>query len=119
MSLGVYLNSPKVCPHCGGELAKEGAEVYSANITHNLNKMASEAGLYRAMWRPDEAGYTYARQLIEPLENGLAELEAHPERYKPFNPSNGWGSYDGLVRFVRDYLAACKAHPEAEVSVSR
>lgn len=93
--------------------------VYSANITHNLNKMAREATLYEYLWRPDEIGITKASQLIQPLRGGLAFLRREPERFKKFNPENGWGSYEGLVRFVENYLEACETHPEAEVSVSR
>lgn len=29
---------------------------YHANITHNLGKMAEAAGIYHALWRPDEIG---------------------------------------------------------------
>ena len=94
-------------------------EVYSDNITHNLNKMAQEAGLYDALWRPDENGLTHAYQLIPILEKGLAELRAHPEVYEQFNPANGWGDYVGLICFVRDYLKACRANPDAEIEVSR
>jgi hypothetical protein len=94
-------------------------EVYWANITHNLGKMAGEAGIYMPLWRPDEIGVTTARQLIEPLQAGLDALKADPERFEAFNPSNGWGNYDGLVRFVENYLDACRAYPDAAVSVSR
>jgi hypothetical protein len=94
-------------------------EVYSDNITHNLNKMAQEAGLYDALWRPDENDLTHAYQLIPILEEGLAKLRANPELYEQFNPTNGWGNYVGLVTFVRDYLEACKANPTAEIEVSR
>lgn len=94
-------------------------EVYWRNITHNLTKMADAAGIYDAMWRPDEHGMTHARMLIEPLRDGLRKLRAEPERFKAFNPSNGWGNYDGLVSFVAEYLQACIDHPDAEVSVSR
>lgn len=94
-------------------------EVYSANITHNLNKMASEAGIYEALWRPEEVGYKTAGQLIEPLRVGLALLESDAARFEQFNPENGWGSYAGLVRFVRDYLEACERYPTAEVSAWR
>jgi hypothetical protein len=30
-----------------------------------------------------------------------------------------WGDYGGLVRFVSDYLQACKSYPEATIRVSR
>lgn len=93
--------------------------VYDDNITHNLGAMAREAGVYLALWRPDEVGITTAAQLIEPLRAGLETLEGDPERFKKFNPKNGWGSYDGLVSFVRNYLAACIEHPGATVRACR
>lgn len=98
---------------------EDGEKVYRSNITHNLGKMASEAGVYQAMWRPDEKGWTKASQLIEPLKSGLEVLLADPERFKAFNPENGWGSYDCLVDFVESYIAACTEYPDADVSVSR
>ena len=93
--------------------------VYNANITHNLGKMAREAGLYEPLWRPDENGIRTASQLVEPLSEALVRLEEDPARFQAFNPENGWGTYDGLVGFVRDYLAACRAYPSAEVPVWR
>ncbi len=93
--------------------------VYERNITHNLNQMADAAGIYAAMWRPDEFGLSKARQLIEPLREGLAKLKADPDHFKQFNPPNGWGDYAGLVDFVEDYLRACEQYPDADVSVSR
>lgn len=101
------------------EAEYETDEVYSANITHNLNTMAGEAGIYEHLWRPDEINITKAKELIEPLREGLHKLKSEPEKYKAFNPSNGWGSYEGLVRFVSNYLDACYENPEADVSVRR
>jgi hypothetical protein len=97
----------------------DSGEVYSANITHNLAKMASEAGIYRHLWRPDEIGIERAEQLIGPLETGLTLLESDPDRFKKLNPENGWGTYEGLIHFVRDYLEACRNYPSATVSVWR
>jgi len=93
--------------------------VFSANITHNLNAMAKEAGIYVHLWRPEEIGISRAEQLIVPLRQGLAVLEARPEHFRKLNPVSGWGDYDGLVEFVRDYLEACERYPDASVSVSR
>lgn len=130
------------------EPQEESTEVYSANITHNLGRMAREAGIYEALWCPAKldperrariheqealknyhgAGGSYeienaavivAKDLIQPLTVGLETLRSDPERFKAFNPSNGWGDYEGLVTFVADYLAACIAHPDATVSTWR
>ena len=107
MSLDVYLTAVRP------------TEVYSRNITHNLGKMAAEAGIYEALWRPEEINVTTAEQLVPLLETGLETLRADPERFKKFNPENGWGDYEGLVNFVETYLEACKENPDAEVNVSR
>lgn len=107
MSLDVYLKVTKP------------TVVYDANITHNLADMAAVANIYEALWRPEEIGVARAWQLIPLLQAGLETLEGDPERFKKFAPSNGWGSYDGLVQFVRSYLAACRENPGAEVGVSR
>lgn len=107
MSLDVYLD------------AMRETNVFSRNITHNLSKMADAAGIYYALWRPDEIGITTAAQLIEPLADGLALLKREPERFKALNPENGWGTYEGLVSMVEEYLCACMKDPDAKVSVSR
>lgn len=93
--------------------------VYSDNITHNLNKMAIEAGSYEYLWRPDEINITRAKQLIAPLKRCLKRLTNDPERFKQFDAPNGWGKYEHLVMFVINYLDACRKYPKAEVSVSR
>lgn len=94
-------------------------EVFSANITHNLNSMAGEANLYQPLWRPEELGITTAQQLIVPLAVGLTKLLDAPDHFCQFNPKNGWGMYEGLVEFTTEYLAACSRYPQAAVRVSR
>lgn len=93
--------------------------VYDANITHNLNLMAEEAGIYQHVWRPEEIGITKAAQLIDPLKSGIARLEAEPERFRKLEPDNRWGTYNNFLPWLRRYLEACEANPDADVSVSR
>ncbi len=125
MSLDVYLygpvsEEPCECRECYHEHTRKVREThYSANITHNLNPMADAAGIYKHLWRPDEIGISRASDLIQPLIDGLRLLRSEPDRFKAYNPSNGWGSYDGLIRFVQEYVAACASYPDAEVHVSR
>lgn len=107
MSLDVYLRKVQPC------------DVYEANITHNLTEMAKEAGLYEALWRPEELKVTWAHQLKPFLKKGLKRLKQEPERFKKFNPKNGWGSYDNLVSFVEKYLEACKENPDSYIEISR
>lgn len=93
--------------------------LYSSNITHNLARMANEVGIYKHLWRPEEVGMEFASDLIDPLREALHLLKMSPEKYKKFNPENGWGSYDVFVNFVENYLNACYKFRDAEIAVSR
>jgi len=91
-------------------------ELYSANITHNLNKMAEEATIYYPLWHPYELWENpTAGMLIPLLEEGLKNLKSDPEHFKQFDASNGWGTYKDFVPFVEKILDACKKHPKANV----
>jgi len=122
MSLDVSLYSKErktvMCYHCMHE-HEEQEQLYTANITHNLGDMADKAGIYMALWRPGEIGAKYARDIIEVVERGLADLKAKPEYFKQFDSPNGWGLYKHFVPFVESYLDALKKYPDAEIHVSR
>ena len=90
-----------------------------SGLTHNLGKMADAAGLYQAIWRPGEIDATTAEQLIPLLRGGLDWLKRDPTFFRHYNPENGWGSYEGLVDFVEQYLAACVENPDAQVGAYR
>lgn len=107
MSLDITLNATRL------------TEVYSANITHNLARMAEEAGIYKHLWRPKEIGITRAVELIEPLRFGLSKMKADPERFKKFDAENGWGTYEQFLPWIEEYVKACEASPDADISVSR
>lgn len=140
MSLDVYLKRKKWISYDAGKtLTEEDETVYNANITHNLGEMASEAGIYEALWRPHrlKEGYNIseedheaewefedsqivkASEIIELLEKGLADLKVRSEYFQKFNSPNGWGMYGNFVPFVEKYLKACKEYPDAIVEVSR
>ena len=120
MSLDVYLNRKRYLSYDEGKTYTEDkAQVYWANITHNLGKMANEAGIYEALWRPEEIGKTKASEIVELLEKGLADLKTRPEYFEKFNSPNGWGMYEHFFPFVEKYLEACKEYPDAVIEVSR
>ncbi len=94
-------------------------EVFWKNITHNLGTMADKAGIYYALWRPEEKGYKIASDIIPILEKGLADLKARPKYFEKFNASNGWGTYEHFVPWVEEVLEGCKEFPDAKISISR
>ena len=94
--------------------------VYEANITHNLNRMATQAGLYYPLWRAtDVLAVKQAGELIPLLRAGIKALESNREYFEEFNPENGWGDYEILLSFARAYLVACERHPYSLVYISR
>lgn len=139
MSLDVYLNRKRYLSYDGKTYTEDTEQVYWANITHNLNTMASEAGIYEALWRPhrlkegynisendhqaewkfEEENTTLAKDIIPLLEKGLSDLKTRPEYFEKFNSPNGWGMYEHFVSFVEKYLEACKEYPDAIIEVSR
>lgn len=144
MSLDITLlelvrDKVSVCPNCGHETDKVYWEsVYEVNITHNLGRMASEAGLYDAMWRPyrllycytqyedhneelrfERENIVYAKDIITKLILGIEKMKTDKQRLLMYNPENGWGRYETLLSVAEEYLEACQEHPDAKIEVSR
>lgn len=100
------------------EDAYDEAKLSNLNITHNLNKMAEAVGLYEVLWSPEEIGITIASQMIPFLEKGIEELRANPDKYKTFNPSNGFGGYEDFVDFCKSVLRKCREYPDATIEAN-
>jgi len=113
MSLDITLRI-NACPHCG-----RGDSVETLNVTHNLAHMADEAGVYDAVWQPEEHGISQAKQMVPVLRKGIASLRGDLIRFRQYNPDNGWGSYDILVPWLEKYLKVCEEHPDAQIFVCR
>jgi hypothetical protein len=115
MSLDVYLY---IEADTGGPEPRT-FEIYSANVTHNLGKMAREAGVYRHLWHPEEVGVETAADLIAPLAGAIVTMKADPERFRALNSENGWGCFDGFVPWLEGLLQQCQENPKAKVRVCR
>ena len=92
-------------------------EVHSQNITHNLGPMAEKAGIYGALWRPEET-VSSAKELAEKLKPAIADMKARPEFYKQFDSPNGWGLYEHFVPWLDELYLACLENPDAKVCAS-
>jgi hypothetical protein len=140
MSLDVTLHRHYHVSYDGGKTLEEREEdLYSANITHNLGKMADAAGLYEALWRPhrlkegynipeddhhaeykfEEENPVRAYEIIPIIEKGLEDMLARPEHYRTFDSPNGWGMYVHFIPFIEQYLEALKKYPESFVDCDR
>ena len=109
------------CPHCWTEfkIVTGTNEVFSANITHNLNTMADAAGIYRAIWRPEENGISTAKELADAIEAGVNDMQLNPSKYEKYNSPNRWGMYENFVPWLLRLISACRSYPNAKVKADR
>lgn len=112
MSLDFWIED--VCECCGHDSGGDGF-----NITHNLGRMAQEAGIYQCLWRPEEINCKIASEIVGTLEKGIEDMKANPVKYKKFDSDNGWGTYKDFVPWLEKVLACCKEHPDGKIIISR
>lgn len=74
-----------------------------ANITWNARKIIElSTGL---PWL-NEKNNGYCKDVIPHIEKGLSELMNHPEKYRPYEAENGWGTVRGTICFYERILDA-------------
>ena len=99
-------------------------------ITHNLNNVVSESGLllglpyYEVIWRPDELfglknGEVPVGFVLKVLPDLIKNLLKFEDRLTDYLPSNGWGTFEDLIRFLCDYLKECYTNQEAYIFCCR
>ena len=87
----------------------------SKNITHNLNKMWTVAGVYDALYHSDGVP---AKEIIPELADGLERLKRDPYRFNPLSNPNGWGTYNQAVPWLEELIEELKGYPESIIHVS-
>ncbi len=98
------------CSNCGHVVGiKKRDFVYSGKIEFNLIKTAKKAGFWY-LWGHRESKIIYAVELVQSLTDGLVLLKSNQK----FNLSNK--DYNRLVKFVEEYLQACREYPDAIIS---
>lgn len=117
---------PDMDPDKIKETTYEDNDYFHINITRNLTKMAEECNvigicnydaesavvtLYDLMWHPKEKlkVTTPTLDYLTDLIGCYKKLLEEPEFFRQFNPENGWGSYEGLVKKVKAYMEALTA----------
>lgn len=94
-------------------------ELYWANITHNLSDMAEAAGIYQALWRPDEINAKQAKDILDIILNGFCKLLKNPDEYRKLEASNGWGTYENFIDWIFRYIKALSEYPESYILALR
>ena len=112
---------------CNAGEAFEASE-WSANITHNMTVMARhvpvsveyrnkvyEGTLYDYVWHPEKQGSVSTILMSKILIQGIIYMVANRKSLLPFNPTNGWGSYDSFLRWLTKYKEACEDNPGCKI----
>lgn len=102
---------------------------WDANITHNLGEMASNipvmfgdkpTTLYYACWRPEEIGASTVSDILPMLIQGIHYMVDHRKELVQYNAPNGWGTYEGFMKFLLNYKQACEDNdPDCLIKASR
>ncbi len=90
----------------------EDMTVWESNYTYNVSKMLYEAGL-----SVSELNNKDAIMAGTMIERTIKAMRSDPERFKKFNPKNGWGDYYGCVEWLKSIAEACMDHPRCIVKV--
>jgi len=89
-------------------------EVIDANITHNVNKMWIKAGIYDELYKSEGKKVS---EVIGKLEVGLTKMIIDSKGYTELNPENGWGSYDGAVKWLTNLIMELKKYPDGIIEI--
>ena len=114
-------------PECDTWSKEGNIEDASLNVTHNLSRMAdnvvlsNNVTLYNVLWRGDEMSnpIKIGRDFTNYLMEALKVLSDNKEYLLQFNPENGWGDYDGLVRFTTWCLVNSIIYPNSLIMFDR
>jgi hypothetical protein len=90
--------------------------VVDKNITHNLGRMWVEAGIHDVLYNSE--GKT-AQSVLPILHKGLRLMIAEPERFKKFDPPNGWGTYKHALPWLSDLINEFEEYPNGIIGVSK
>lgn len=84
------------------------------NCTYNLGPMLRAAGF------PQWAALlgAPASEVGGVLTSVADELRRAPDRYRQYNPANGWGSYEGALEFLNNFAGDCALNSAARIGGS-
>lgn len=114
----------------GGEYPAEVEEVgnYTSNVSFMyalaLPNKVFEGGCHSGYGEPNPRtglpGLSGLKcKLAELLLNEAIDyMIGNEEELTKLEPANGWGSYRGAVKYLRDCINACNRHPKAIFAVS-
>ena len=80
--------------------------------TYNLGRMFREC----MGWNFEQGKYYRVSEVIDNITSGIDELIDHEEKYKEYNPPNGWGDTMSALRTLKSLLE-CISETSNRISI--
>ena len=90
--------------------AKREVDIYETNITYNLSAMYYKA-IDKDLGLKKLEGMT-CKEALPIIDKAIKDMVSNREEYEKLNPSNGWGTYEGLLKDFRDMRNVCEENPD-------
>ena len=96
-----------------GVKAKREVEIYDSNVTYNL------ADIY---YKCIDGGFKSLNKMncknaLPIITKAIENMLENEKEYRKLEPSNGWGTYDGLLQELRDLRNCCEDNPDGIIEV--
>ncbi len=69
-----------------------------SGLTYNLSSMLKAGGIDLNKFDGE-----YPERIVDKLRSLRTQMIENPSRFKVHNPPNGWGDYEGCLRFVDEF----------------
>lgn len=82
---------------------------YTSNVSPMWAKALAAAG--EDIRLSDTEG-RLAADVLPLLIAAVSHMRENPDEYRAMNPPNGWGDYEGALRYLVGVAKACELHPK-------
>lgn len=95
--------------------AKREIILFQTNITYDLADM-----YYKCIDKKlglEKLNGLSSKEALPIVKRAIEDMIENKEEYEKLNPSNGWGSYDGLLIDLRNLKESCEQIPDGVIEV--
>ena len=95
--------------------AKREIILFQTNITYNLADM-----YYKCIDKKlglEKLNGLSSKEALPIVKRAIEDMIENKEEDEKLNPSNGWGSYDGLLRDLLNLKESCEQIPDGVIEV--
>ena len=95
--------------------AKREVILFETNITYNLADMYYKC-IDKTLGLKKLNGLS-SKEALPIVKRAIEDMIKNKEEYEKLNPSNGWGSYDGLLKRLKELKEYCETVPDGYIEV--